>query len=70
MISIFYLLDIVQQTSVDPNKFNNFMVLGYVVLWLVFMIYVFSLANRQRNLHQEIKLMQRLLKEDEESKEA
>lgn len=49
----------------DPSRFNDFLLLGYAVMWLVIIVYIFNLANKQRNLHQEIKLMQRLLEEDE-----
>ncbi len=49
----------------DPARFNDFLLLAYGVMWLVFIIYVLNLANKQRNVQQEIKLMQRLLEEDE-----
>ena len=51
----------------DPNKFNKFLVLGYFVMWLIVMVYVFSLANRQKNAREEIQLMKQLLEEDEET---
>lgn len=51
----------------DPNKFNSYLVLGYVVMWLIGMVYVVSLATRQRNLQRDVQLMQRILKEDEEA---
>ena len=61
-------LNLLIQTEVaDPNKFNNFMILGYVVMWLIVMLYVFMLANRQRNVREELKLMHQLLREDEEA---
>jgi CcmD family protein len=50
----------------DPNKFNKFLVLGYFVMWLIVMVYIFSLANRQKNAREEIQLMKQLLEEDEE----
>lgn len=50
---------------VDPSNFNGYLLLAYAVMWLVFIAYIASLANKQRNLHQEINLMQRLLEEDE-----
>jgi CcmD family protein len=49
----------------DPGRFNNYLLLAYGVMWLVIIVYIAILANKQRNLHQEIKLMQRLLEEDE-----
>lgn len=49
----------------DPSRFNDFLLLAYAVMWLIFIVYVANLANKQRNLQQDIKLMQRLLEEDE-----
>lgn len=61
-------LNILLQAGVDdPNQFNNFLILGYIVMWLAFIVYIVSLANKQRNTKQDIKLLQQLLKEDEES---
>lgn len=51
--------------QVEPSRFNDFLLLAYAVMWLVFVVYIVNLANKQRNVHQEIKLMQRLLEEDE-----
>jgi hypothetical protein len=61
-------LNILLQTGIDdPNQFNNFLILGYFAMWLAFMFYIVNLFNKQRNTKQDIKLMQQLLKEDEES---
>lgn len=49
----------------DPSRFNDFLLLAYGAMWLIVIVYVANLANKQRNLHQEIKLMRRLLEEDE-----
>jgi hypothetical protein len=54
-----------QSQVVDPNRFNNYMLFGYVVMWLIGLAYVFSLFNRQRNLQQDMKLMRQLLEEEE-----
>ena len=51
----------------DPNKFNNFLILGYFVMWLIVMAYIFILWNRQRNARDDINLMKQLLIEDEET---
>lgn len=51
----------------DPDKFNHFMILGYVAMWLIAMIYILSLANRQRNVKEEVELLRQLLEEDEEA---
>lgn len=53
----------------DPMQFNNYLVLGYVVMWLIGAAYVISLVVRQRNLQKDLDLLQRLLQEDEEAAE-
>lgn len=60
------LLNSFLQSIDDPNKFNGFMILGYVIMWLVAMVYILILANRQRNAREELKLMEQLLREDKE----
>ena len=52
--------------SVDANRFNNFLVFGYVVMWIIGLLYVVSLYSRQRNMRQDIHTLQQLLDEDEE----
>ncbi len=64
MTLFIWLSTMLQQVS-DPNQFNNYLVLGYFAMWLIGLVYVISLVARQRNLHQDIKLMRRLLEEDE-----
>ncbi len=60
-------LTILAQTAIDdPNRFNNFLMLGYFAIWLIGLGYVILLANRQRNVQQDLKLMRRLLEEHEE----
>ncbi len=49
----------------DPNRFNQYLLLAYATLWVIAMGYLLNMANRQRNLRQEIRLMRRLLEEDE-----
>ena len=53
--------------SFDVNQFNGYMILGYIVMWLIVMVYILILANRQRNVKEEVELLQQLLKEDEEA---
>jgi CcmD family protein len=61
------LIDTVLQSGLfDPDQFNGYMILGYVVMWLIVMIYILILSNRQRNVKDEVELLQQLLKEDEE----
>jgi len=62
------LFDVLAQSGLfDPNQFNGYMILGYVVMWIIVMVYLLILANRQRNVKEEIELLQQLLKEDEEA---
>lgn len=61
------LLSPLLQGSVDPNLFNGYLLLGYIVMWVIGMIYVISLTARQRNLKQDIELMERILQEDDEA---
>lgn len=61
-----YLMELWAQGIFDPNKFNNFMIIGYFAMWIIVMIYIGSLANRQRNIQEEVKLLRQLLEEDEE----
>lgn len=51
----------------DPDKFNSYLILGYIVMWVIVMIYVFLLWNKQRNSKEDIQLMKQLLMEDEET---
>lgn len=66
-MAILSFLSVLGQQVGDPMQFNNYLVLGYVVMWLIGAAYVVSLALRQRNLQKDIDLMQRLLQEDEEA---
>jgi hypothetical protein len=61
-------LNILLQTGIDdPNQFNGYLLLGYFVMWVSFMVYLVALSNKQRNMKQDIQLLRRLLEEDEES---
>lgn len=62
------LLDLAQQ--IDINKYNNFLVLGYFVMWAIVMVYILLLANKQKNVREDLQLMTELLREDEEGEEA
>lgn len=62
-----FFLTLMWQGSVNnPNNFNGYLILGYVVMALIGLVYIASLALRQRNLQQDLELMQRILQEDEE----
>ena len=60
-------LNVALQSSVNPNTFNNYLMLGYAVMGTIGLVYIVSLALRQRNLRQDIQLMERLLQDDEEA---
>lgn len=47
--------------GVDPNVTLDYLLLGYVVMWLCALVYLLMLANKQRNLRRDIALMRRLL---------
>jgi CcmD family protein len=62
-----FLTILLQGPIADPMQFNNYLVLGYVVMWLIGTGYVVSLAVRQRNLQKDVAMLKRLLQEDEEA---
>ncbi len=66
MALIIYLMAFMQP-SVDPDRFNGYLLLGYLVMWLIVVVYIVSLAMRQRNLEKDIELMEKILQEDEET---
>ena len=49
----------------DVNKFNNYLILGYVAMWAAVMVYLLILANKQKNAREDLRLLVELLKEDE-----
>ena len=55
------------QSGVDANQFNNYLLLGYAVMWLIGIIYIASLAVRQRNLRRDLDLMEQILQEEDQS---
>lgn len=68
-VAMFFLTILAQPGIDDPNKFNNFLLLGYGVMWAIALFYILILANRQRNVKEEVHLLNQLLEEDEGSKE-
>jgi CcmD family protein len=61
---------VLQSTSDIANQFNGYLMLGYFVMWLIVMVYIVSLIVRQRNLKQDLQLMQQILQEHEEDTES
>ncbi len=60
-----FALTLLLQTA-EPNWFNQYLMLGYVLMGIVVLFYVISLAMRQRNVEQDIQLLNQLLQDDEE----
>ena len=68
MTTLILLTSVLSQAGeFDPNEFNAYMLLGYAVMWVIAIVYILILANRQRNTREEVELLQQLLKEDEET---
>ncbi len=66
-VSLFFLTAVLQTADV-ANQFNNYLMLGYFVMWLIAIVYIVSLAVRQRNLKQDLQLMQQILRDEETSR--
>jgi len=68
MTTALILLNIFAQGGInDPNKFNGYLILGYGAMWAIAFFYILVLANRQRNVREEVHLLRQLLEEDEDS---
>lgn len=59
-----------QTVSDIANQFNGYLMLGYFVMWLIVMVYITTLIVRQRNLQQDLQLMQQILQEHEQGTES
>lgn len=62
-VPIFFLL---QAGVGDPNRFGNYLTLGYALMWLAGTLYVVSLYTRQANVQQDLRLLRRLLEDEDE----
>ncbi|HRQ38524.1 MAG TPA: hypothetical protein PLD25_11490 [Chloroflexota bacterium] len=49
----------------NPNRFNDYLLLGYAVMGLISLGYIVTLVVRQRNLQKDLQLMTQLLQEEE-----
>ena len=68
MTTAMILLNIYAQGGLnDPNRFNGYLILGYGLMWAIALFYILVLANRQRNVREEVHLLRQLLEEDEDS---
>lgn len=62
MIFLSFLL----QIGVDePDRFNGYLLLGYVVLGLMAVGYMVYLWSQQRNVEQDLQVLQQLLEEED-----
>lgn len=60
-------LTVVLQTPIDdPNRLNGYLLLGFIVMGVIALIYLFYLQIQSRNTRQELELLSQLL--DEEGK--
>jgi hypothetical protein len=57
---------LLQTMPAEANRFNDYLLLAYIVMWLIGMAYVISLVVRQRNLLQDIQLMQQVLQDEQD----
>ena len=64
---LFSAMFLAQTSGIDPNNFNNYLMLGYGIMGLIALGYIVTLYLRQRNLHKDLQLMDQLLQEDEEA---
>ncbi|HTW66383.1 MAG TPA: CcmD family protein [Bryobacteraceae bacterium] len=48
----------------------TFMFYGFTAAWLIIMIYVISIALREKKLRQELDRVRRMVEEDEQAKKA
>lgn len=69
MFALLWPLTVVWQ-SIDPDKLNGYLILGYGVMWAIAMAYLVYTANRQRNLREDITVLRQLLEEEEDSAES
>jgi CcmD family protein len=46
----------------------TFMVYGFTAAWLIIMIYVISIALREKRLRQELDRVKRMVEEDQQAK--
>lgn len=60
---------LLQTMPAEANRFNDYLMLAYIVMWVIGMIYVLSLVVRQRNLLQDIRLMQQVLQDEQDEEQ-
>jgi hypothetical protein len=60
-------LPILLQGGIDPNITLDYLLLGYVAMWVIALLYVITLHSRQRNMRQDITLLKQLLEENDKA---
>lgn len=61
-------LAIVAAQTFNPDQFNDYLVLGYVVMSAFSLLYVLTLLIRQRNVQKDIALLQQIVGEERRSR--
>jgi CcmD family protein len=51
----------------SPQNYT-FMFLGFTVAWLIIIVYVISIARREKNLREELDRVKRLVEESEQTR--
>lgn len=54
----------------DPDQFNDFLLLGYVVLGIIAVAYIGYLYNQQRNIQRDLEIMEQLLDDEDDGNAA
>ena len=64
MINPIFLTILLQVGVEAPNKFNNYLLMGYVVLGLMGVAYVLYLWAQNRNVERDLQVLQQILEEE------
>ena len=67
---IFLATGLLQTAIEDPNKFNGYLILGYGVMWVIGILYLGYLYNRQRNAREDIHVLQKILRAESDASDA
>ncbi len=49
----------------EPERFNGYLLLGYLVLGLIFCAYIAYLWSMQKNVDQDLQVLEQLLSDDD-----
>jgi CcmD family protein len=56
-----------EESGMNPQN-STFLFIGFSIAWLIIIVYVISIALREKNLRQELDRVKRMLEENEEAK--